>query len=95
MEKVSLGKFIEDSYFEYGLHKNLERDFNQVYDGLKPVYRRVIYTYYLHAKDLVKSSKIVGLCMGSFHPHGDKSIYDVAVKLVNYEVSSRRRPPAE
>lgn len=84
--EVSLGKFIEDSYFEYGLHKNLERDFNQVYDGLKPVYRRVIYTYYLYPNELVKSAKVVGTCMGSFHPHGDKSIYDVAVKLVNYKI---------
>lgn len=86
MEKVPIGQFIKESYFEYGKHKNLERDFNQVGDGLKPVYRRLIYTYFTAGDDLHKTASIVGECMKTMHPHSDKAMADVCAKLVQYKI---------
>lgn len=70
---------------EYGRLVILSRAFPSVADGLKPVHRRILYTM----KDLglndgphhVKSAKITGSCLGSFHPHGDASVYDAMVRL--------------
>src|SRR6201998_4306152 len=54
-------------------------------DGLKPVHRRILYGMRLLRLDpgttSQKSAKIVGDVMGSFHPHGDQSIYDALVRL--------------
>lgn len=56
-----------------------------VEDGLKPVHRRILYSMYssgvLSSKQSVKSAKIVGDVLGNYHPHGDSSVYDAAVRL--------------
>jgi DNA gyrase subunit A len=57
-----------------------------VRDGLKPVHRRVIYAMYDGGyrpdKGFNKCTRVVGEVMGQFHPHGDSSIYDALVRLV-------------
>src|SRR5512133_759682 len=56
-----------------------------VRDGLKPVHRRLLYHMYdmglLHNRKQVKCAKVVGECMGRFHPHGDSALYDALVRM--------------
>lgn len=63
-----------------------------VRDGLKPVHRRILYTMHdlgmVPSKSYSKSARLVGDCMGKFHPHGDSSIYDAVVRMAQ-EFSSR------
>lgn len=69
----------------YSEHVILERALPRVEDGLKPVQRRVLYTMYdLGIKpdsDHKKSARIVGDCLGKYHPHGDQSVYAAMVRL--------------
>src|SRR5207237_1054035 len=52
---------------------------------LKPVHRRVLYTMQLLGlvwnRGYKKSSRVVGDCMGKFHPHGDSAIYETVVRM--------------
>lgn len=53
-------------------------------DGLKPIHRRILYTAKQHApssRATVKSASITGLCLASYHPHGDASVYDAASRM--------------
>ncbi len=63
----------------------LDRALPRVEDGLKPVQRRILYTMYEMGltpdKPHKKSARIVGDCMGKFHPHGDGSVYDAMVRM--------------
>ena len=69
----------------YSEHVILDRALPRVEDGLKPVQRRILYT--LHELDITpdkeykKSARIVGECLGKFHPHGDTSVYDAMVRM--------------
>lgn len=75
---------IQTSMLAYGDHINRARAIPSVFDGLKPVQRRALYTFkYLNATNkFVKLAYISGACMGNFHPHGDSSINDTVVNLV-------------
>ena len=63
----------------------LDRALPRVEDGLKPVQRRILFT--MHEMGLTpdkphkKSARIVGDCMGKYHPHGDSSVYDAMVRM--------------
>ena len=74
-----------ESMMIYSEHVILDRALPRVEDGLKPVQRRILYTMYnLNMKPkggFKKSARIVGDCMGKYHPHGDTSIYDAMVRL--------------
>ena len=63
----------------------LDRALPRVEDGLKPVQRRILYTMYEMGltpdKPHKKSARIVGECMGKYHPHGDASVYDAMVRM--------------
>ena len=63
----------------------LDRALPRVEDGLKPVQRRILYTMYemglMPDKPHKKSARIVGDCMGKYHPHGDSSVYDAMVRM--------------
>ena len=75
---------ISDLYAIYGKYINKFRAFPSVYDGLKIVERRLLYSLFERAKDHnVKSAEIVGWCIGQYHPHGDQSAYGSLVALVN------------
>ena len=73
------------SFMAYSMSVIVSRALPDVRDGLKPVHRRILYT--LHELGLTpnkpysKSARLVGDCMGKFHPHGDSSIYDAIVRM--------------
>lgn len=81
--------FIEDemqnSYIDYAMSVIIGRALPDVRDGLKPVHRRVLYTMHEMGLDwnkpFKKSARIVGDCMGKYHPHGDAAIYDTLVRM--------------
>ncbi|MCU1545130.1 MAG: gyrase subunit [Homoserinimonas sp.] len=84
--QVDLQLEMQRSYLDYAMSVIVGRALPEVRDGLKPVHRRVIYAMYDGGyrpdKAFSKSSRVVGDVMGQFHPHGDSSIYDALVRLV-------------
>jgi DNA gyrase subunit A len=76
---------VEDSYLEYAVSVIHSRALPDARDGLKPVHRRILYSMYEqgHRPDRphVKSARVVGDCMGKYHPHGDGAIYDAMVRM--------------
>lgn len=80
-------EFAKRSLTIYAAEVNLERATPDLIDGLKPVARRIVYGASQVAKtSLVKSAQIVGEVMGTYHPHGDKSIYDAMVTMAQSTV---------
>lgn len=81
----SLEEVLPESYLGYSKHVILQRAVPDVRDGLKPVHRRIIYAMdelgMTPDKPYSKSARLVGDCMGKYHPHGDSSIYDAAVRM--------------
>ena len=76
---------MERSYIEYAMSVIVGRALPDVRDGLKPVHRRILYTMYEDGltsdKKYKKSATTVGAVLGSYHPHGDSSVYDAMVRL--------------
>lgn len=76
---------LHSSMLPYAEFVILDRALPRVEDGLKPVQRRILYT--MHEMGLTpdkphkKSARIVGDCMGKYHPHGDSSVYDAMVRM--------------
>ena len=85
IHEVMLREALEERYLAYALSTIMHRALPDARDGLKPVHRRILYGMRLLRLDpgtpFKKSAKIVGDVMGSFHPHGDQSIYDALVRL--------------
>ena len=83
---------LEERYLAYALSTIMHRALPDARDGLKPVHRRILYGMRLlnlnPSATFKKPAKIVGDVMGSFHPHGDQSIYDALVRLAQ-DFSSR------
>ena len=88
-EEKIIQRVIEDemqiSYLDYSMSVIVGRALPDVRDGLKPVHRRVLFAMYemgvLHNKPFKKSARIVGDCMGKYHPHGDAAVYDSMVRM--------------
>ncbi|MBC2724835.1 MAG: DNA gyrase subunit A, partial [Desulfosporosinus sp.] len=82
---IEIAEEMRRSFIDYSMSVIVSRALPDVRDGLKPVHRRILYT--LHELGLTpnkpysKSARLVGDCMGKFHPHGDSSIYDAVVRL--------------
>ena len=78
-------KVIHDSMLPYSEHVILDRALPRVEDGLKPVQRRILFTLselgITPDKPHKKSARIVGECLGKYHPHGDTSVYDAMVRM--------------
>lgn len=76
---------LPESFLGYSKHVILQRALPDVRDGLKPVHRRILYSMdemgMYTDKPYSKSARLVGDCMGKYHPHGDSSIYDSAVRM--------------
>ncbi len=74
------------SYLDYAMSVIVSRALPDVRDGLKPVHRRILYAMneagFNSNKAYKKSAAIVGDVMGKYHPHGDSSIYDAMVRMV-------------
>ncbi len=78
-----LKRLIDTNFIQYASYVIRDRAIPDLADGLKPVQRRILYS--LHQNDdgkLIKVANIVGYCM-QFHPHGDASIGEALVGLVN------------
>lgn len=76
---------IKDSYLNYAMSVIVGRALPDLRDGLKPVHRRVLYAMHElnleHNKPYKKSARIVGECLGKYHPHGDVAVYDSLVRM--------------
>lgn len=76
---------LHSSMLPYAEFVILDRALPRVEDGLKPVQRRILYTMnemgLTPDKPHKKSARIVGDCMGKYHPHGDSSVYDAMVRM--------------
>ena len=76
---------VKRAYIDYSMSVIVSRALPDVRDGLKPVHRRILYS--MEEKGLRSSgptrkcAKIVGDVLGSYHPHGDASVYDALVRL--------------
>lgn len=81
----SMDEVMHKSMLPYAEHVILERALPRVEDGLKPVQRRILYTMMELGlspdKPHRKSARIVGDCLGKYHPHGDSSVYEAMVHL--------------
>src|SRR5438477_6228540 len=92
VQEIALREALEERYLAYALSTIMHRALPDARDGLKPVHRRILYGMRVLRLDpgsaFKKSAKIVGDVMGSFHPHGDQSIYDALVRLAQ-DFSSR------
>src|SRR5712664_1609765 len=82
---VNIEDEMKRSYMDYAMSVIIGRALPDARDGLKPAHRRVLYgmkTMGLSStRGYRKCAKIVGEVMGTFHPHGDASIYDTLVRL--------------
>jgi DNA gyrase subunit A len=89
---IEISEEMRKSFIDYSMSVIVSRALPDVRDGLKPVHRRILYT--LHElgmtpnKPYSKAARLVGDCMAKFHPHGDSSIYDAAVRMAQ-DFSSR------
>ena len=76
---------LSTNFIEYAVAVNTDRAIPDATSGLKPVHRRILWGAYekgyTFSKPHVKSAKIVGDVMGTYHPHGDSSIYGALVRL--------------
>src|ERR1700685_3103119 len=85
-EKREITKELSESYLDYAMSVIVSRALPDVRDGLKPVHRRILHAMneagYASNKAYKKSAGVVGEVMGKFHPHGDQSIYDAMVRMV-------------
>ena len=76
---------LSQAFATYGLSVVTDRALPDARDGLKPVQRRILAgmreARYLSTRPTVKSAEVVGLILGNYHPHGDSSVYDAAVRM--------------
>lgn len=76
---------MKESYLSYSMSVIVGRALPDVRDGLKPVHRRILYAMHdLHIRynsPHKKCARIVGECLGKYHPHGDMSVYDALVRM--------------
>jgi DNA gyrase subunit A len=89
---TALHQEMERSYLEYAMSVIVGRALPDVRDGLKPVHRRILYAMYelglTPDKPYRKCARVVGDVLGKYHPHGDQSVYDALVRMVQ-DFSSR------
>ena len=82
---VDLNREMKRSYIDYAMSVIVGRALPDVRDGLKPVHRRILYTMYEEGitadKAFKKCATAVGAVLGSYHPHGDASVYDALVRM--------------
>ncbi len=85
MLEVEVDEELKKSFIAYAMAVNVSRAIPDIRDGLKPVHRRILYSMHelgLYSdKAFRKCARIVGDCLGKYHPHGDSSVYDALVRL--------------
>lgn len=84
--EVDIQSEMKKSYLDYSMSVIVGRALPDVRDGLKPVHRRILYSAYEKGltpdKSYRKSAETVGVVLADYHPHGDASVYDAMVRLV-------------
>ncbi|MBQ9937005.1 MAG: DNA gyrase subunit A [Oscillospiraceae bacterium] len=85
IKPVEIVDEVKASMLQYGMSVLVGRALPDVRDGLKPVHRRILYTMYdlglTPEKPYKKCATTVGAVLGSYHPHGDASVYDAMVRM--------------
>ena len=83
---INIEEEMKNSYVDYSMSVIVGRALPDARDGLKPVHRRVLFTMQelglLHNRPYKKSARVVGDCLGKYHPHGDTAVYDTMVRMV-------------
>src|SRR3984885_6447592 len=86
LEPVSIEQEMRKSYLDYAMSVIVSRALPDVRDGLKPVHRRVLFAMneagLIPTRAYKKSATVVGDVLGKYHPHGDQSVYDALVRMV-------------
>ncbi len=82
---VVLENELQSSYIDYAMSVIIGRAIPEARDGLKPAQRRILYAMYklnnTHNNPTKKSARIVGDCIGKYHPHGDIAVYETLVRM--------------
>ncbi|MGH7699220.1 MAG: DNA gyrase subunit A [Gemmatimonadales bacterium] len=77
---------MRDSFLDYSMSVIVQRALPDVRDGMKPVHRRILYAMYelglVPGRPYKKAATVVGDVLGKYHPHGDLSVYDALVRMV-------------
>ncbi len=77
---------VKESFINYSMSVIVSRALPDVRDGLKPVHRRVLYAMnelgLVPGRPFKKAATVVGDVLGKYHPHGDSSVYDALVRMV-------------
>jgi len=83
--QVNIEDEMRRSYLDYAMSVIIGRALPDVRDGLKPVHRRVLWAMQelgnYHNKPYKKSARVVGDCIGKYHPHGDSAVYETIVRM--------------
>src|SRR5437868_14383638 len=78
---------IKESFINYSMSVIVSRALPDVRDGLKPVHRRALYAMnelgLVPGRPSKKPPTVVGDALGTYHPHGDTSVYDAPVRAVH------------
>lgn len=86
IKPVWLSDELKRSYLDYAMSVIVSRALPDARDGLKPVHRRILFSMNENGnewnKSYRKSARVVGDVIGKYHPHGDQSVYDALVRMV-------------
>ncbi|MDC0216142.1 DNA gyrase subunit A [Candidatus Pelagibacter sp.] len=86
IKPIAMYDEMSSSYLSYAMSVIVSRALPDIRDGLKPVHRRILFAMfkggYDWSKQFRKSARIVGDVIGKYHPHGDQSVYDALVRMV-------------
>ena len=85
IQPINIEEEMRRSYLDYSMSVIIGRALPDIRDGLKPVHRRILYAMHdmglLSNRKHVKCAKVVGECLGKYHPHGDIALYDALVRM--------------
>ncbi len=85
IQEIQIEDSMRGSYLDYSMSVIIGRALPDARDGLKPVHRRILFAMnelnLSHRSPYKKSARIVGDCIGKYHPHGDTSVYDALVRM--------------
>ncbi len=86
LENINIKDEMKNSYIDYAMSVIVGRALPDVRDGLKPVHRRILYAMsdmgITFNKPYKKCARVVGECLGKYHPHGDQAVYNSMVRMV-------------
>jgi DNA gyrase subunit A len=92
IRNTDISSEMKSSFLDYAMSVIVDRALPDIRDGLKPVHRRILFAMHKNglsfSAKFKKSATVVGDVLGSYHPHGDASVYDAMVKMAQ-EFASR------